>query len=67
MLSPADKRWIRKIVREVTREEFRAVIKQMIAEEQTQIGGYDGATEVVDDDWADEGKQHRRRIGFTPR
>lgn len=46
----------------MTREEFRRVIKEMIADEQTQIGGYDGATEVKDDDWAEEGK--RRAIGF---
>ena len=57
-LSPTEKRWLRKMIR----EEFREIITEMIAEEKTQQGGYDGATPVVDDDWADEGI---RRIGFA--
>lgn len=56
-ISVSDKRWIRKMVR----EEFRTIIDEMISEEKTQTGGYDGATEVKDDDWADES---RRRVGF---
>lgn len=40
---------------------FRAIIDEMVQVEQ--MGGYDGATEVKDDDWAEQGKR-RKRIGF---
>lgn len=54
-LSRADKTWLRKMVREV--------LAEVIATE-AQHGGYDGATTVEDDNWAEEGKKRPRRIGF---
>jgi hypothetical protein len=61
-LSTTDKRWIRKMVR----DEIRALLEDMLEGQQAAMGGYDGATEVVDDDWAEEGKR-KRRVGFRVR
>lgn len=55
-LTRADKQWIRKAVREI--------LAEVIAQE-AQHGGYDGATDVGEDEWAEEGKKRKpRRIGF---
>lgn len=57
-LSPEDRRWLRRMVRDV--------LAEVIAQE-AQHGGYDGATNVSDDEWAEEGKKaKRKRIGFKP-
>lgn len=53
-LSPEDRRWLRRMVREV--------LAEVIATE-ARHGGYDGAQEVVEDDYAERG---RRPIGFRP-
>lgn len=58
MLTREDKAWLRKMLR----AEIDALLKDMI--EGQQMGGYDGATEVKEDDWSDDGKRKRRRIGF---
>lgn len=47
------------------------IVRKVLAEvirEEAQHGGYDGATPVTDDEWAEEGKKkrRRRRIGFKP-
>lgn len=55
-LTKADKLWIRKAVREI--------LAEVIAQEASH-GGYDGATDVTDNDWSEEGKKaKRKRIGF---
>lgn len=59
-LSAADKRWHRKMVR----EEIASLLDDILAGQIQQAGGYDGATEYKDDDWADESRK-RRRIGFA--
>lgn len=57
-LSPEDRRWLRKMVRDV--------LAEVIAQEASH-GGYDGATEIVEDGWSEEGKKaKRKRIGFKP-
>ena len=60
MLTQEDKGWLRDMVR----REFRRIIEEMVAAEEgqsepSQLGGYDGATKVTEDDWAEEG-----RVGF---
>lgn len=57
MLTTADKKWIRAMVR----AEIRKVIEEIATSEQ--VGGYDGATEVKEDEWAEEGRK-KRRVGF---
>lgn len=59
MLSREDKAWLRKTIR----AEIDALLKDMI--EGQQMGGYDGATEIKEDDWSEDGtKRKGRRIGF---
>lgn len=54
------KEWAR--MRKMMREEIESLLNDF---EATQTGGYDGATPVVDDEWADEGSKRRaKRIGF---
>ena len=53
-LSKADKLWVAKTVRRILAEVIRT---------EAVHGGYDGATDVTDDEWAEEGKR-RRKIGF---
>ena len=63
MLNAADKRWLRKILR----AEIASLLEDMIKGQAEQLGGYDGATEYKDDEWAEESetpKKRRRRIGF---
>lgn len=55
MLTHADKLWLRKMVR----EEFASIVEGLASE---QLGGYDGATPVEDED---EDSEYRKRIGFT--
>lgn len=56
-LSPDDRKWMRRMVRDVLAEVIRT---------EATHGGYDGATDVTEDDDAEQGK--RRQIGFvTPR
>lgn len=49
--------WAR--MRKIIREEVQKLLAEALTE---SLGGYDGATTVIDDDWAEEGQQ--RRIGF---
>lgn len=57
-LTAADRKWIAKTV--------RRILAEVIATE-ARHGGYDGATNVGDDDWQDNGKRgKRKRIGFRP-
>lgn len=58
MLSREDKAWLRKMLR----AEIDSLLKDMV--EGQQMGGYDGATKVDDDDWQEDGKRRRARIGF---
>lgn len=64
MLTAADKKWLRKILRDLFRAEARSLLEDMIEGQVAQMGGYDGATDCTEDDWAEEGKPKRRRIGF---
>jgi hypothetical protein len=48
----------------MVRDEIAKLLEDMIEGQQAAMGGYDGATDVTDDDWAEEGKPKRRRIGF---
>lgn len=59
MLNKADRLWIAKAVRRILAEVIR---------DEAQHGGYDGATDVSDDEWAEQGrkKSRRKRIGFKP-
>ncbi|HEY9462100.1 MAG TPA: hypothetical protein VIR54_03365 [Vicinamibacterales bacterium] len=59
-LTAADKAWIRKAFR----EEVEAVLVDYAA---AQTGGYDGATDVSEeDDGSEQGRGHKHsRIGFT--
>lgn len=57
-LSAADKRYLRKMVK----EEIDRAIHDFVEGQHTTQGGYDGATPVTDDDWAEDG---RRRVGFV--
>lgn len=56
-LSRADKRWFRRMVR----EEARNAVEDLFDEAGVRTGGYDGATPVERDAWAEEG---RKRLGF---
>jgi hypothetical protein len=55
-LSPAEKRWLRKMVR----EEVTTALADLPTPVD-RVGGYDGAVPYNDDDHADES---HRRIGF---
>lgn len=57
MLSAVDRRWIRAEIRRLVRKEITPLVEDIVH----QIGGYDGATPVVDDC----GDEARRRIGFV--
>lgn len=50
-------------LRSMFRAEVRSLLDDLIQGHDEAMGGYDGATEVKDDDWAEDGK---RRIGFEP-
>ena len=66
-LTAADWKRLRKLMREVFRAEARSLLEDMIEGQVAQMGGYDGATEYKDDEWAEESetpKKRRRRIGF---
>lgn len=62
MLTRADKSWVRKMVR----EEIGSLLEDIVV---SQIGGYDGATDVSeDDDGSEQGrKPSRPAIGFHTR
>lgn len=61
-LTAADKAWIARRIE----KSIRGFLDEFLAAQIEQVGAYDGATEVVDDDWADEGKKApRRKIGFS--
>jgi hypothetical protein len=61
-LSAADKTWIRKALK----DEIKSLLDDMVAGQVAAHGGYDGATSVTDDEWAEEGRK-RPVIGFlTP-
>lgn len=53
-LSADDRAWFKLTI--------RSILAEVIASE-AQHGGYDGATEVTDDEWSEEAK--RKRIGFA--
>lgn len=53
-----------KRLRAMLRAEIRSLLDDMVEGQQAAMGGYDGATEVQDDDWAEESKRKRHRIGF---
>lgn len=56
-LTAKDKAWITATFKRVVEE----VLQDMVDGHAEAVGGYDGAHEYKDDDWADDGKQ---RIGF---
>lgn len=57
-LSPADKRWIAK--------KIKAVVDETLKDAVIAIGGYDGATSVIDADLYEHAVQAERprRVGF---
>lgn len=62
-LSAADRKWLRAEIRRIVSAEVASLVSD--AAEQ-QLGGYDGATPVIEDEWADEGKKAARpRVGFV--
>lgn len=61
-LTPADRAWLLRAFRRVVREELdRAADRLGNGESVVQVGGYDGATVVADD----ESGSRRRQIGFV--
>jgi hypothetical protein len=53
-------------MRKLFRAEIAALLEDVLEGQQAAMGGYDGATEVKDDDYAEEGKR-KRRVGFRVR
>lgn len=58
MLTAGDKAWLRKEIKRIVERS----VEQLVSEAASGHGGYDGATSVTDDEWAEEGR--RRRVGF---
>ena len=56
-LTKSDKNWISRCIERIVRR-----LLEQEAEITAQFGGYDGATDARDDDWADESR--RKKIGF---
>lgn len=59
-MNAAEKRWLRDTMRKIIREEIQTAIESISIQ---QVGGFDGATFVFDDD-PTSGKTARPVIGF---